>query len=106
MVKRIILITIIVIAVFVLYSYGKVEVLTWRHGDEFRDGYKQTQMINRIEYLKVINYSDTSAKVLYVGQSANYVWFKRQNDEWVMETWGTVWSKEGSADGLTWPPYF
>ena len=106
MIKKIILILLFCLIFFVGFSYARVEYLTSKYGDEFKDGYRQTNMIDSIEYLKVLEYDIQYAKVLYIDGAADYIWFKKENNQWIMEKWDTVWSDSGSADGITWPPYF
>lgn len=48
------------------------------------------------------------AKVYYVEEnhdSGNYLWFHKVNSKWKMIEWKTVWSKYGSASGITYPIY-
>lgn len=87
-------------------SVLRCEILTNSCGDEFAEGYKQCNMIGDIEYLKVLDYSDSSARVYYVSEdyfSGNVFTFTEENGVWKMEKWETVWSKYGSADGFLWP---
>ncbi len=100
---------ILLICLAVLFSpYLKVEYLTWRYGDEFTDGYKQTNMIDEVTFLKVMKYSETSAQVYYVDRRyevTDLLTFSKQDGQWVMDRWETIWSRSGSADGFIWPYY-
>lgn len=103
---------IIVIAIFLLLllitPYIRVEILTYRHGSDFETLYKLTNMIDEIEYLKVMEYSEASASVFYVSKnstSGNLLQFERQDEQWLLDSWETVWSKTGSADSFIWPYY-
>lgn len=105
--KKAILILIIVIIV-ILIPYLFVEVNTLLFGAEFEKEYEQTNMISDVEYYKVFYDTGKKAKVYYVDGSiraGNFVWFQKKGDEWTMEKWETVWSEQGSADGITFPFY-
>ena len=101
------LIPIIVFLAIWLTSLAKCEVLTLVHGREFNTVYKQNTMMGDIDYLKVLDYTDTSARVYYVsaGRSAGDVLdFAKENGEWVYsDQWHTVWSATGSASEVIWP---
>lgn len=106
--KRIIIILIIIISFFVLFwlgSFIKCEILTARHGQEFSELYKLTNMIDKIDYLKVMEYSEDNARVYYVTENlfGNMISFVKYNNNWDMVNWETIWSKSGSADGFIWP---
>ena len=104
----IILIILILFIMLIAVPYAKAEVLTYKYGDQFQELYKQTNIIADIEYLKVIEYSDKLAKVCYISkdhQSSNVITFKQQDETWVIDSWVTIWSKTGSADGFVWPYY-
>ncbi len=106
--KRIKWIVLLIFLAVLFSPYLKVEYLTWRHGDEFTDGYQQTNMIEEVEYLKVMGYSDTNAKVYYVlgdHAAAVLITFVKQGNQWVMDIWEAIWSRSGSADGFIWPYY-
>ena len=77
-------------------------------GAEFKNEYKKTNMISKIEYYKVFYYTRNKAKVYYVEEnhdSGNYLWFHKVNSKWEIIEWETVWSKYGSASGITYPIY-
>ncbi|MBB6217231.1 hypothetical protein HNQ80_003350 [Anaerosolibacter carboniphilus] len=104
--------TLIVIAIctliFLIVPYIRVEILTWQHGSEFATLYRLTNMIDGIDYFKVMDYSDTSARVYYVGNNrvtGSLLRFIRKDGQWVLERWDTVWSRTGSADDFIWPYY-
>lgn len=106
--KRIIIILTIIISFFVLFwlgSFIKCEILTARHGQEFSELYKLTNMIDKIDYLKVMEYSKDNARVYYVTENSfgNMISFVKYNNNWDMVNWETIWSKSGSADGFIWP---
>ena len=80
------------------------EICTMIYGKEFVGEYNQTGMIGGDPIPKVLKYSKTEAKVYYVDEFAgNIIYFKKINNEWIMESWDTVWSTSGSADGFMWP---
>lgn len=85
-------------------SILRCEVLTIQHGNEFENGYMQTNMISEPDYLKVLNYSNISARVYYVNKySGNVISFIKKDSSWHMTEWDTIWSKFGSADDFIWP---
>lgn len=66
-------------------SLGKCEILTAIHGDEFSELYKSNTMLGEQEYLKVLEYSDSSARVYYVGKDnsmANIICFVKREGQW------------------------
>lgn len=94
--------------IILIAPYIKVEVLTWQHGSEFASLYRQGNIIDEIEYFKVMEYSEASAKVYYVtgNRSAGIlITFIQQDGKWVIEKWDAIWSKSGSADDFIWPFY-
>lgn len=107
-----ILITILIICIspFLIIwgsSILKCEILTYRYGNQFSTIYRENTMIGNIDYLKVLNYSDSEAQVYYVSENrsgGNILSFVQQNNIWKYDKWErTVWSKTGSADGFIWP---
>lgn len=108
---KIILSVLIIIIILPLAVWGvsllKCEILTSLHGEEFTEVYRENTMMGDIEYLKVLDYSDSSARVYYVSHdylSGDVLTFSNENGEWKYESWErTVWSKTGSADGFLWP---
>lgn len=109
-VKRVLLVIIcLFLFVGIIIPYGQVEILTITHGNEFEKGYLQTNMIETIEYLKVMTYSTHKAKIYYVEEdkvAGHIVEFSRDNTgEWKYTKWETVWSTSGSASGFIWPYY-
>ncbi len=106
--KILIIISIVLVSFFVLLWIGsllKCEILTYKHRCEFADLYQQTNMIDDVDFLKVIDYSDTTAQVYYVskGTFGILMIFNKEKNEWLVENWRTVWSEVGSADGFLWP---
>ena len=51
------IITTFCLLILLVIPYAKVEFLIWRHGAEFESLYKMSNMIDGIEYLKVMDYS-------------------------------------------------
>ena len=88
-------------------SLLKCEILTSIHGHEFEEIYRENTMIGDIEYLKILDYSETSARVYYVTAdygSGNILVFSKVNSEWTYSSWETtVWSSMGSASDVIWP---
>lgn len=107
--KKLKIIIISIIVCFLLFWGGSIvrcEVLTYLHGKEFETLYKANTMIIKPDYLKLLNYSDSSARVYYVTKHeyGNIMTFEKQDNQWVFNKWeSTVWSSSGSADGFVWP---
>lgn len=63
----------IVVLIFLGVIWGcniiKCEILTLQHKDEFVEQYKQTNIINNIDYLKIISYDNNEAAVYYVSKN-------------------------------------
>jgi len=105
--KYILIFLVVSILLFWVGSILKCEILTYLHGTEFASLYKANTMIGEIEYLKVLDYSDTSARIYYVsvkGYGGDILVFVKKSGHWTYDKWErTVWSKTGSADGFVWP---
>ena len=99
-----------IIFLFLVIPYGKVEVNTMLHKNEFSESYKQTNMISNVEYLKVFSYSKNKAKVFYKskdgdGFGEDFVYLKKKKGKWKMYNWETIWASSGSASEFTYPLY-
>ena len=113
-IKRLLLFFSVALVVFVAASYLRVEYYTIRHGNEFEELYKQTRMIDSVDYCKVLEYSPSHAKICYVKRTHDirsrnvYVieFSKAGSEEWQMRGWKCVCSSTGSADDIMWPMYF
>lgn len=106
--KKIVISLVVLIVLIVVLPYMVVECNTVFWGANFENEYKQTNIISKIEYYKVFYCTGNKAKVYYVEEkhnSGNYIWFHKVNSKWEMEDWRTVWSKYGSASGITYPIY-
>ena len=89
-------------------SLAKCEYLTYKYGDEFPYSSVQSYTMFRTpDYHKVIQYTDTTAKIYYVshGRGGDVVYFKRERvgDAWSFDKWDTIWSGSGSAESFIWP---
>ena len=108
--KKIAAVFMMFLIIFPLVIWGvslfKCEMLTARYGDEFSEIYKENTMLGDIEYFKVLDYTDSSAKVYYVSHDysgGDVLAFEKENGEWKYSEWETVWSEMGSTDGFLWP---
>lgn len=88
------------------YPYAHNELLTWKYGKEFIGLQESTNMIGEVEFLKVLAYSNNSARVYYVGNSGNILSFIKNNNVWQMKSWDTIWSETGSAEAFIWPYFY
>lgn len=101
----------LVIAIVFAWTFSvlKCEYFTWKYGTEFIDLDNQIHMIDDIEKVKILDYSDSRAEVYYIdngGLSGDVVVYEKMNDSWQYVHWKTVWSRLGSADGYQWPYIF
>lgn len=107
--KMVVLILIIAVLLLWLIPFIKNEVLTVLHKSEFEGRQTETGLIDDVEYLKVIRYTDNKAEVYYVSKgysSGNvYYYIKNKNGQWDFDSWQTIWSSSGSASEVLWP-YF
>ena len=86
-------------------SVLRCEILTYKYAKEFENLYKETSMIDSIDYLKILSKTTTHAKIYYVEKGdAGYIVEAQYNDSgWHMTDWDCVWSKMGTADGFVFP---
>lgn len=87
-------------------SLAKCEFLTLIHGNEFAEAYKTNSMLGDMEYWKVMNYSKERAQVYFVSinhKGADMLTFIKENEEWKLDSWNTIWSTTGSADNTIFP---
>ncbi len=106
--KFLLIILAVIFLVFICFwfaSYYKYETLTNKYGAPFAELYKETNMIDEIDYYKVMEYSENNATVYYVTRNAygNLMYFEKKADQWELKSWITVWSSSGSASGFMWP---
>lgn len=106
-----ILIIIATVVIALAYPYIKAEYLTYKYGDEFDELYKETHIIDQVDYCKVLEYSSSHAKVIYVarGSGIHVFEFDSVGGCWQRSDWKVMWSESGSADALDyrmWPVYF
>lgn len=96
---------ILVFFTFWLISYFKCEIQTIKYGNEFEKLYEETGMIDSVDYLKVLKYSEEEAKVYYVSKNikGDIIYFIKSTEGWKLKNWISVWSKYGSADNILWP---
>lgn len=90
----------------------KCEVLTHQHYDEFKEAYKQNNMLGDMDYFKVLNYCPYRtdiAQVYYVGKEkagGDVLTFQYNIEKSIWEeiSWSTIWSGVGgSASEVIWP---
>lgn len=105
--KKRFVITMVLFFLLLVFPYLCVECQTIIYGNETQDLYKQTNMILENNYQKVFQYNNKKCKVLYADKNTiNICTFNKNNEnEWSLENWQTIKSKEGSADGFVYPYY-
>lgn len=107
--KKLYLFIISFVFIIVLFPYLKASRLTNKYGSEFKSLYTQIGMFDKIEYFRVIDIDEDTAKVCYILKdhaASIIVNFEKSENAWNIISWDTIWSKSGSADGLYWPLYF
>ena len=107
MVKKTLLAIVACLCLFWVGSILKCELLTSQYGQQFVGLQEQTHMLGELDYLKVLDYSASAARVYYVGSNrsgGDILKFTKQDGDWTYLEWEkTVWSKSGSADAFMWP---
>lgn len=112
--KKLGMMVLIILIVFIIISYLYVEILTYKYGMQFAHLYDASSWIENCSSHKVFKYADDEADVYYEAfnpnekkVSATFMYhFKRVNDTWMLDSWECIWSRTGSADGFIWPYYF
>jgi len=88
---------------------ARVEFLTFRHGAEFTLPEDIAWYVGYLDSIKVLEYTDSSARIYFYTRRgiAFEVHFARarNGNEWLLETWRTVWSYTGTAGSYVWPYY-
>ena len=103
-IKKILFIAILLFISIWLYSLLKCEILTIMHKEEFMGLEQQTNMLDSSENLKVLNYSSDYARIYYVDhRGGDLIEFQKNNNNWELKYWNTIWSDTGSASGVIWP---
>ena len=101
--KLLIFLSIIILAL----PYLKTELLTILHGEETSMLYEQTGIISSDNYHKVLKYNADNAEVLYItSDDISKCCFVKNNDNWQLESWQCILSKNGSASNYFYPFYF
>ena len=84
----------------------KCDILTVLHGHEFKDTYKQTNMLGKTEYLKVLKYTRYYAEVYCIDgnkDGGDILYCLKDDGEWVLHSWNTIGSDTGSASDVIFP---
>lgn len=66
-------------------------------------------MLSGPEYIKVISYNDSKAKIYYAEEnraSASVFTFEKHDGEWVETEWKVIWSDNGGSASGGIRPYF
>lgn len=86
------------------YALLKCEILTYLHWQEFYGLDKLNAPVIKSETVKVLEYSETKAKVYYVDDRGGLILeFIKKDEQWISIRSKYVWSQGGTADGLMWP---
>lgn len=102
---RIILIIILIFLIIWVFSLAKSEIYSHIHSAEFFGlDESSTNMLNKSENVKVLEYTEKYSKVYYYNRAGGSVLeFTKKNNGWKMLSWNTVWSDTGSASNIVWP---
>ena len=95
-------------------SIVKCEISTYYHKEEFKEGYKETMMLEGVDYFKVLSYSNLSARIYYVERGKqgedkfiNIIRFVKKDDKWVFDEWeDSYWGMEPRSLKIMWPYIF
>ena len=102
--KKLLKAAIAVALILWLGAIAKCEILTYLHGDEFADAWKNNSMLHDVDTFKVLECEKWYAKVYYKSpEGGDVLLFERDTGGWSPMLWYTVWSKQGSADDFIWP---
>ncbi len=110
-IKKFIKLIIIILLIYVIFSYAKVEYLTYYYGCEFDNKEYYAGHFQDISLIKVFEYKDDYAKVYYESKNEGYgqlaIFRKNSDGDFTLERMGVkAWSRHGSADDFIWPYYF
>lgn len=106
MVVKLFIIAIVITILLWLIAIVQCEMLTLHHGSEFDNRWQEYTMLDEPQQLKVLEYNENTAKIyLFNSDGGDVLFFSRysQTSDWSFESWETIWSKTGSADGFVWP---
>ncbi len=108
--KIIFLSVVIIFMVVWLGTLLKCDILTILHGEEFEFiSDDEEYSFGKIDYLKVMEYNDTYAKVyfIYNGYNGNdiafLVNFSKEDGQWTYSSPHTIWATQGSASEVIFP---
>lgn len=105
--KKLVLYLVMAISVLLVLPYLVVEVKTLIHGEEVEDLYSRTDIIGSNNYCKVLDYSKDQMVVIYADtKSVNKCYFGTIDGIWILESWETIYSTQGSASEFHYPVYF
>ena len=80
------------------------ELQTALYKNEFNDNYQEYVLFNPTESIKVLKYTSNKAEVYYSDyEGGDIIYWNRIDGKWVYQSWKTIWSRSGSADGFIWP---
>lgn len=88
------------------YSFIRNELLTHAYYDDFKYAYRSNSMLGEMEYFKVLDCDDNTAKIYCVLKNmsaGNLLYFEKVDGNWTETRWETVWSASGSASDVIWP---
>lgn len=89
----------------VVGSIFKCENMTKKFGNEFSNGFKQAGNLEKIDYFKVLGYSENKARVYYVlkEKEGDEMIFEKRDNQWVVISVKKIWATDGSAKGFEFP---
>jgi hypothetical protein len=100
-------IVILGITIFLLiwgYALLRCEILTHLHWQEFYGYDVLNRITDTLGTVKVLEYSDTKAKVYYIDSRGGIIIeFAKKGEQWGFSGWDVIWSDSGSASDVIWP---
>ncbi len=107
--KILIIVILLPTFIFIISSYLKVEILTYKYSEEFDHKEIYGADYNQLEYIKVFDYSIRTSIVYYVRKDKTngmlVELIKDGTNNWVIKKYIKEWSKTGTADDFIWPYY-
>lgn len=107
MVKKMTIAIVACLCLFWVGSILKCEILTLQYGQQFIGLQEQTHMLGESDYLKVLEYSATEARVYYVSSNrsgGDILKFTRQDGDWTYSEWERPFGQTAGARMLSCGP--
>lgn len=105
--KKTLIYVLVTILILAIVPYIVVEMKTIKYRNIVKNLYEQTGVIDSNNYCKVIGCSNNTLEIVYADtKSVNKCWFEKHGENWILSSWETIYSTEGSASNFQYPIYF